>query len=469
MKDRNYVNMQVNPCKMCMPMGASQAMKGIARSMTIIHGSQGCSTYIRRHMAAHYNEPVDIASSSLSEEGTVYGGSRNLKLGISNMVKMYQPEVVGVLTTCLAETIGDDIEMIVREVRKESGFENVDIIPIATPGYGASETEGYFKAIRMMLEYYAETSDDENADTGNHVNIVVSSATCEDIRELKRLLSDMGVEGIIIPDISDVLEAPYTTTYSKLHQEGTDRESIKKMFTAKGTIELGKLVADQFSPALFLEERFGIPAYRLPVPIGLESSDTFLNTIAEITEVTVPEVIRKERGRLLDCMIDSHKHSALGRVAVFGAMDLVDGVTRLMAENGVKVKTVMTGTQSKKFKESITSLCESFDTQCEVLQDSDFETLREVIAAKDVNLMIGNSNGKFIWEKDGVDLVRIGFPVHDNVGAQRKLLFGYKGAMRFLDEVVNKLLDQKHSSYKSRMFRAYYTESDEEVMTEWQK
>ena len=100
-KDRNYVNMQVNPCKMCMPMGASLALRGIKKSMTIIHGSQGCSTYIRRHILGHYNEPIDIASSSLSEEGTVYGGGKNLKIGLKNMVEMYQPEVVGVLPTPL--------------------------------------------------------------------------------------------------------------------------------------------------------------------------------------------------------------------------------------------------------------------------------------------------------------------------------------------------------------------------------
>ena len=61
------VNLNTNPCKMCMPMGAATAFYGIKDCITILHGSQGCATYIRRHMATHYNEPVDIASSSLTE------------------------------------------------------------------------------------------------------------------------------------------------------------------------------------------------------------------------------------------------------------------------------------------------------------------------------------------------------------------------------------------------------------------
>ena len=84
----------------------NRAFYGIRKGMTILHGSQGCSTYIRRHMATHYNEPVDIASSSLTEEGTVFGGAKNLLAGLGNLIKLYNPEVIGVATTCLAETIG---------------------------------------------------------------------------------------------------------------------------------------------------------------------------------------------------------------------------------------------------------------------------------------------------------------------------------------------------------------------------
>ena len=68
-----------NPCHMCMPMGGILALKGIEGAMPLLHGSQGCSTYMRRHIAEHFNEPVDVASSALNEKGTVYGGKANLK------------------------------------------------------------------------------------------------------------------------------------------------------------------------------------------------------------------------------------------------------------------------------------------------------------------------------------------------------------------------------------------------------
>lgn len=465
-RERNYVNMQVNPCKMCMPMGASQALKGFANTMNIIHGSQGCSTYIRRHMAAHYNEPVDIASSSLSEEGTVYGGSKNLKLGIKNMVSMYHPEIVGVLTTCLAETIGDDIKGIVKEVRGTGDFDDVDIIPIPTPGYGGSQSEGYFAAVKGILTYYGDkymasvsrTSESHLFSDGNHINVIVSNATCEDIRELKRIGEVMGVKFLILPDISDVFDAPYQENYNKLVADGASRTQIMEAFEAKGTIELGHLVKDVYSPAKYLYETFDIPMYRIPLPIGVQHTDTFIDTVLQIMDMERPQSIEKERGRLLDAMIDSHKHSAMGRVAIFGDMDLVYGITGLMAENGVDVKVCATGSKAVSFKRKLEAMMIHYDSQPLIMQDSDFETIREVVLEEEINLMIGTSDGKFIQEKDGIDLVRVGFPVHDHIGAQRKLRFGYKGSIRLLDEVVNKLLDMKHQGYKDRIKDHYYME-----------
>ena len=89
-----------NSCKLCAPLGASMVFKGIEGCVPLIHGSQGCATYIRRYMISHYKEPVDIASSNFSEETTVYGGSKNFITGIKNIIKQYKPSVIGIASTC---------------------------------------------------------------------------------------------------------------------------------------------------------------------------------------------------------------------------------------------------------------------------------------------------------------------------------------------------------------------------------
>ena len=67
-----------NACKLCAPLGACVVFSGLEGCVPFLHGSQGCATYIRRYLISHFREPVDIGSSSFSEEETVFGGAKNL-------------------------------------------------------------------------------------------------------------------------------------------------------------------------------------------------------------------------------------------------------------------------------------------------------------------------------------------------------------------------------------------------------
>ena len=109
MKTREAPVSVTNACKLCSPLGAVLAFKGIEGAVCILHGSQGCATYIRRYMISHYKEPLDVASSSFSEDAAVFGGAASLMQGLDNLIKQYRPAVIGIATTCLSETIGDDV------------------------------------------------------------------------------------------------------------------------------------------------------------------------------------------------------------------------------------------------------------------------------------------------------------------------------------------------------------------------
>lgn len=38
-----------NACKLCTPLGACLVFRGVRGAIPFLHGSQGCSTYIRRY------------------------------------------------------------------------------------------------------------------------------------------------------------------------------------------------------------------------------------------------------------------------------------------------------------------------------------------------------------------------------------------------------------------------------------
>ncbi len=114
----NWVSTR-NPCKACAPLGATLVMRGIAGALPFLHGSQGCATYMRRYIISHFREPMDIATSGFSEATTIFGGGANLRQGLDNVTSQYHPTLIGIATTCLTETIGEDVHGLLHEYREK--------------------------------------------------------------------------------------------------------------------------------------------------------------------------------------------------------------------------------------------------------------------------------------------------------------------------------------------------------------
>ena len=452
----NFRSVTENPCPMCMPLGAILPFKGIENAMVIIHGSQGCATYMRRHIAEHYNEPIDVASSSISERGAVYGGEDNLKKGLDNLIQLYNPDIIGILTTCLAETIGEDIERISHDYLEERGLGEYPLIPVPTPGYGLSHSEGYFLALKKIISRLARP-------TSGHqkINIITPNLSPADLREIKRIFTLMGAQYTLFPDISDTLDSPYTKAYHKIPEGGTRLSDIAAMPGAPATIQFAHTLEDNLSPGHYLEAACGVPLFNLPVPIGLEACDSLLEVLHQITGNPIAGSLLRERGRLLDAMIDSHKYNAQGRSVIFGEPELVYAVTRTCLENGIKPLVVATGSRNKNLFALLTGKSGNQLIDTRFLSEADFTSIRMHAKAKGANLAIGSSEGRFLTEREDIPLVRIGFPIHDRVGGQRLLSVGYTGTTMLLDRITNALLEDQQRHYRLNMYLNYFSGEQE--------
>ncbi len=458
------VNLNVNPCKMCMPMGAVTALYGIKKCMSILHGSQGCSTYIRRHMATHYNEPVDVASSSLTEEGTVYGGEQNLLVGLNNLIQLYEPEVIGVITTCLAETIGEDIVRIIDKFYEENPeYKNIKIIPVPSPGYAGTQFEGYMKALYQIVK----SLDMDTAKNGK-VNIVTSTLSPADTRYLKELLESFSIDYILLPDLSENLDGVHKTIYERLPSGGTSIKDIGQMAGAKLTLELSSFTEESPSVAEYLHETYGVPYKKCNLPVSLRDNDNLIAILCEITGKEMPAKLQNERGRFLDAMIDAHKYSGEARAVIYGEPDFVYSTVRLCAENGIMPLIAATGSKCSNLEEMLTKEIQEvadcyFYERFEILDDVDFQTIEELTRELDANILIGNSDGRRMAEKLGINLVRRSFPIHDRVGGQRLRTLGYDGALTFLDEIANCILAKKETSFREELYEKYYKDSTQNI------
>lgn len=454
---KNVKDVNMNPCKLCMPMGGALAIKGLEGSINIMHSSQGCSTYVRRHIAQHYNEPMDIASSALTEQATVYGGGDYLKKAIKNVMKVYKPKVIGVTTSCLAETIGEDIERVIAEFMVDEGIdhEELKIFYAGTPGYGGTQFEGYYYTIKRMIETWTKP-----AEKHNKINIISGLITPADIRHLKYILSLFDIEAIIVPDISETLDAPYKKgEFNKIPDGGTKIKDIEVMSGSIATIEMGVSVKPEHSAGEYLKQIYDVPLYKVPIPMGLTFTDMFLKTLSEITGKDIPEVIKKNRGRMIDAMIDSHKYNREGVATVFGEPELTLSVAKLLSENGLRPAIISTGAKLETFSNLIKEKITEYPN-IPVIDDTDFDVVRKLSVKKGSNILVGHFEGKCITRLEGIPLIRIGFPIHDRIGAQRQLNCFYEGSMRFMDTITNTIIDKKYSSHKERHYEGYYLQKD---------
>jgi hypothetical protein len=73
-REKNFAReaLSVNPAKACQPLGAVFVASGFERTMSFVHGSQGCVAYYRSHLSRHFKEPSSAVSSSMTEDAAVF-------------------------------------------------------------------------------------------------------------------------------------------------------------------------------------------------------------------------------------------------------------------------------------------------------------------------------------------------------------------------------------------------------------
>jgi nitrogenase molybdenum-iron protein NifN len=442
----NWVSTR-NPCKACAPLGATLVMRGIAGALPFLHGSQGCATYMRRYIISHFREPMDIATSGFSEATTIFGGGANLRQGLDNVTSQYHPTLIGIATTCLTETIGEDVRGLLYEyLEKRVGAEKPVLVHVSTPSYTGTHVDGFHDAVRAVVEQLSEAG--ASAYDGESVNLFPGMVSAEDLRFVKEVAADFGMPATVFPDYSDTLDGESMEKYNKIPEGGTTIAALRATPSAKASIEFGRTLRAKTTAASFLQERYKVPATRIGLPIGVQETDAFFAAMELVTGKQTPEKYRRERGRLVDAYVDGHKYLFGKRAIVFGDEDMVVGLAAFLAETGVVPVLCASGGKSGALASSIAEVTSHVREEITVRDGVDFMTMGEEVEWKEMkpDFVIGSSKGAKLARELGVPLIRVGFPIHDRIGGQRILHLGYKGAQQLFDLTVNTLLEVKQDS-----------------------
>ena len=433
-----------NPCHQCRPLGACVAFQGVEGCVPFLHGSQGCATYMRRYLISHFREPVDIASSSVSEKEAVWGGGPALRAGLRNVAGKYGAKVVGVATTCLTETTGENVPMILHDWRKELEEKPLDsdepeVVSVPCPSYDGTHVEGFHGAVRSTVEHFAAAA----APHGG-VALFPGFVSPADLRHMREVLVAFGIDGAIVPDYSERLDGPALVETAPLAEGGTPLAQLRALPGSRLSVEFGRTVSDSLSGASFLETEWKVKRRRIGLPVGIRESDAFFSILEEVSGRETPEILQKERGRLVDACVDAHKYLSGRTAVVFGDEDLCVGIVAFLTEIGIKTTLVVSGGRSGKLTEEISRVTRSFlEDPPRVLEDADFRDMEECAESQTADIFVGHSKGYKLSRRRDVPLIRVGFPLHDRFGAQRMLHLGWRGSHDLLDRIANALLEKR--------------------------
>ncbi|OPX45917.1 nitrogenase iron-iron protein beta chain [Ruminiclostridium hungatei] len=432
----------INPIFTCQPCGAQYASIGIKDCIGIVHGGQGCVMFVRLLFSQHYKESFEIASSSLHEDGAVFGALNRVEEAVDVLLMRYpHVKVVPIITTCSTEVIGDDIDGVVKKLNsgllkdKYPGRE-VYLIPIHAPSFKGSMISGYDVAVRDFVSYFAK-----KGEPNGKINLITGWANPGDVTALKHLLKEMDIDATVLFEI-ETFDSPLMPDGNHVSHGSTTIQDLAGTANAVGTIALNRYEGGQ--AAEYLESEFEVPAVIGPTPIGIRNTDVFLKNLSTMTGKPIPQSLVKERGIAIDAITDvAHMFLADKKVAIYGSADLVVGLAQFCLDMEMKPMLLLLGDDNTTYKNDprIKELQENVDYDMEIVTNADLWELENRIKNEglELDLILGHSKGRFTSIDQNVPMLRVGFPVYDRAGQYRNPIVGYAGAMWLAEAMANTL------------------------------
>ncbi len=414
----------VNPLKQSQPLGAALAFLGIQGAMPLFHGSQGCTAFAKVMLVNHFQEAIPLATTAMSEVSTVLGGDDNVHGGLLTVLKNSQPELVGLFTTGLTETRGDDMQGILRDFHQANPEVTVPIVFASTPDYKGSLEDGFAAAVESLVQ----TMPEAGAVNPKQVTLLASAAFGPgDVGELKEIVEAFGLIPITVPDLSTSLDGHlddadhYTTATG-----GTTIAELKAVGRSAFTLALG---GSMTKAAAILTDRFGTPAVTFTQLTGLGAVDEFLHTLSQISGQPVPAKYLRQRRQVQDAMLDTHFFFGRKKVAIALEPDLLHNIAWWLHSTGAEIQAAVTSAPSPLLK----------DLPIEQVYIGDFEDLEDLAATAD--LWITNSKARPIARRLGIPLYLHGFPLLEHLGNGHRCTVGYRGTLDLLFAIGNILLE----------------------------
>lgn len=296
-----------------------ECQAGNVRGAVLVqHSPIGCGTgqvmysNIYRNGLALRNLPVEsmrAISTNLDENDMVFGGIDKLAQSIEDAWNRYHPECIFIATSCSTGIIGDDVDSVADKYTKQLG---IPVIPLHCEGFKSKHwSYGFDSTQHGILRQIVKKNPKKQEDLINIINLWGSDV-------FSPMLAELGLRVNYVVDMATVKE-------------------LAQLSEAAATVGFCYTLSSYMAAAL--EQEFGVPEIKAPMPYGFKGTDEWLREIARVThrEEKAEIYIKKEHERVKPKVEELKKklNGVKGFVATGSAY--AHGLIAVMRELGVEV------------------------------------------------------------------------------------------------------------------------------------
>jgi nitrogenase molybdenum-iron protein beta chain len=341
-------------------------------------------------------------------------------------------------TTCLSEVIGDDLSQIINTAVTDNKIPRGKTVMFAsTPSFKGSHVTGYASMLTAMVQYFAQNT----GKRGSSVTLLPSFIEPSDMTEIKRIAAEMGLDYIMYPDTSGVVNAPMDGKFHMYPKGGTTREQIALSGDSRLALALGRV--GTFQAAKLLDTKCKVNLEVIDLPIGISATDAFVDTLRTRAGVSVPESVKVDRGQLVDVLCDKAQYVYGKKVSLMGDPDILLGLVQFCRDMGMEVLHVVTGTPAGAKWERRVQEIAGEKTVVKMGPQADLFYLHQLLQNDKPDLLFGNTYCKYIARDMDIPLIRTGFPIYDRVGHSYFSISGYRGGLHLLVRILDALMDRQ--------------------------
>ncbi|MBC7951576.1 MAG: nitrogenase component 1 [Rhodospirillaceae bacterium] len=416
-----------NPCMLdpvtkCAIFGISQVVGEIRGGAVLVHGPKGCA--FPAFEATHLSQ-VSFNYSEMCEKSVIFGGEELLRLKLWETYRDNDSSLLGVISTCSSEIIGDDIVGVMASANLP-----VPTLKFEGAGFKRNHRQAVDYAMETLLKEFLAPSGTSDGSVNLLCHVSSHSRWKDDCAQLEAMLGGFGVpvRKLFLDNELDDLRQASAATLSVL-----------------AAPDVGE------GAARLLQRKANIPFIAPLPPIGMERSVNWLLEVAQalgksLTRTEVDQLAEATRRRFLNGLgrvISQRPFDKIRtcKIAIVAEPVLAEGYAHLLAREleGVPALVVLRTTNPED--ESIRALADRLPRKTRVVVSGDNARILDELNAIKPDILLGSDLDYITYRGLGKDakvaFVGIAQPSTRRLFLNPRSYWGFDGALNFIEDLVN--------------------------------